>query len=184
MTAPANQPPAAPVATKSVATFATGCFWCTEAVLEQQPGVLDAVSGYMGGEIDNPTYQQVCSGETGHAECVQVTFDPQRISYATLLEWFFRAHDPTTLNRQGADEGTQYRSAIFFHDANQKEQALAAVKQFQPNFRDPIVTEITAATRFWPAEAYHQDYFKNHPNQGYCRAVIAPKLKKLGLQDR
>ncbi|MFY9341880.1 MAG: peptide-methionine (S)-S-oxide reductase MsrA [Planctomycetota bacterium] len=179
---PTPTPSAAP-ATKAVATFANGCFWCTEAVLEQQPGVLDVTSGYMGGHVDNPGYEQVCSGTTGHAECVQVTFDPQRIGYDALLEWFFRSHDPTTLNRQGADEGTQYRSAIFCHDDAQKAAALAAIAKYQPAHRDPIVTEVTPASRFWPAEDYHQDYFKKHPNQGYCRAVIAPKLKKLGLRD-
>jgi peptide-methionine (S)-S-oxide reductase len=174
---------AASSGTTAVATLANGCFWCTEAVLEQQAGVLDVTSGYMGGENDNPTYQQVCSGLTGHAECVQVTFDPKRISYSELLDWFFRSHDPTTLNRQGADEGTQYRSAIFFHDAAQKAEALAAIKRHQPDHRDPIVTAVTAASRFWPAEDYHQGYFQKNSKDRYCRAVIAPKLKKLGLQD-
>jgi peptide-methionine (S)-S-oxide reductase len=135
----------------------------------------------MGGHVDNPTYKEVCGGDTGHAECVQVTFDPGKISYTALLDWFFRSHDPTTLNRQGADEGTQYRSAIFVHDDEQAKLAQAAVVKAQPEFRDPIVTEITKAAKFWPAEAYHQDYFRNNPAQGYCRIVIAPKLKKLGL---
>jgi peptide-methionine (S)-S-oxide reductase len=173
--------PTAPAAT-AVATFANGCFWCTEAVLEQLPGVLDVVSGYMGGDVDDPTYEQVCGGETGHAECVQVTFDASKVTFAQLLDWFFRSHDPTTLNRQGADVGTQYRSAVFFHSDEQKAQTQAAIKQFQPSFGSPIVTEVAPAARFWPAEAYHQDYFRRNPNQGYCRIVIAPKLKKLGLQ--
>jgi peptide-methionine (S)-S-oxide reductase len=170
-------------ATTALATFANGCFWCTEAVLEQQPGVLDVVSGYMGGQIDNPTYKQVCDGDTGHAECVQVTFDPAKIRYEALLAWFFKSHDPTTLNRQGGDEGTQYRSAIFTHDDAQEQQARALVVKLQPQYRDPIVTEITPAVRFWPAEDYHQDYFRKNPAQSYCRMVIAPKLQKLGLRD-
>ncbi len=170
-------------ATTARATFANGCFWCTEAVLEQLPGVLDVVSGYMGGQIDNPTYKQICNGDTGHAECVQVTFDPAKVSYQALLEWFFKSHDPTTLNRQGADEGTQYRSAIFTHDDTQAQQARAMAVKQQANWSDPIVTEITPAVRFWPAEDYHQDYFRKNPTQGYCRIVIAPKLHKLGLRD-
>ncbi|MCA3006955.1 MAG: peptide-methionine (S)-S-oxide reductase MsrA [Phycisphaerales bacterium] len=180
---PAASPstPPAPAAS-AVATFANGCFWCTEAVLEQLPGAIDVVSGYMGGDVDDPTYEQVCGGETGHAECVQVTFDPSKVTFAQLLDWFFRSHDPTTLNRQGADVGTQYRSAVFFHSDEQKAQTQAAIKQFQPSFGSPIVTEVAPASRFWPAEAYHQDYFRRNPNQGYCRMVIAPKLKKLGLQ--
>jgi len=181
---PPTPSPAPTPAGTQVATFANGCFWCTEAVLEQLPGVIDVVSGYMGGANDNPTYQQVCSGTTGHAECVQVTFDPSKVTFASLLEWFFRSHDPTTLNRQGADEGTQYRSAIFFHDKAQHEQALAAIAKLQPRWQQPIVTEISAVTKFWPAEDYHQDYFRKHPNQGYCRAVIAPKLTKLGLDAK
>ncbi|MBL8752080.1 MAG: peptide-methionine (S)-S-oxide reductase MsrA [Planctomycetes bacterium] len=183
-TAMPDAPKTAVPARTALATFANGCFWCTEAVLEQQPGVLDVTSGYMGGQVDNPTYKQVCGGDTGHAECVQVTFDPSKIGYETLLDWFFRSHDPTTLNRQGADEGTQYRSAIFVHDDEQARLARAAATKAQANFRDPIVTEITPASRFWPAEAYHQDYFRTNPSQGYCRMVIAPKLKKLGLDAK
>jgi peptide-methionine (S)-S-oxide reductase len=179
----ASSPGAARASTTAIATFANGCFWCTEAVLEQIDGVLDVTSGYMGGSVDSPSYQQVCSGTTGHAECVQVTFDPARVSYSTLLEWFFRSHDPTTLNRQGADEGTQYRSAVFVHDDAQAAAARAAIREFQPSFASPIVTEVTPASRFWPAELYHQDYFRTNPSQGYCRMVIAPKLKKLGLRD-
>lgn len=176
---PANAP-----AKKAVATFASGCFWCTEAVLERLDGVLDVTSGYMGGHVDNPSYRQVCNGDTGHAECVQVTFDPSRIRYEDLLEWFFRSHDPTTLNRQGADEGTQYRSAIFWHDEAQRDAAQKAIAQYQPQFASPIVTEVTAASRFWPAEQYHQDYFRLNASQGYCRMVIKPKLQKLGIDDK
>ena len=177
---PVTNPTTAPARTE-VAIFGNGCFWCTEAVLEQLDGVLDVVSGYAGGTVDNPTYQQVCTGETGHAEVVQVTFDPRVISYATLCDWFFKSHDPTTLNRQGADVGTQYRSVIFFHDDTQKAAALEAIARAQPQWSDPIVTELTPAPQFFPAEAYHQDYFRNNPNQGYCRVMIAPKLGKLGL---
>lgn len=164
-----------------LATFGGGCFWCTEAVLEQLDGVLDVVSGYTGGHVDNPNYRQVCDGDTGHAEVVQVTFDPQKIRYETLLEWFFRSHDPTTLNRQGADVGTQYRSAIFTHSQQQHDVAVKLIESIQQNFDDPIVTELTPIETFWPAEAYHQDYFRNNPDQGYCRVVIKPKLKKLDL---
>ncbi len=172
-----------PAATQ-VAIFGNGCFWCTEAVLEQLDGVLEVVSGYSGGQVDNPSYEQICTGMTGHAEVVQVTFDPARITYAALCDWFFRSHDPTTLNRQGADVGTQYRSVIFFRDAEQHQQALAAIERAQPQWPDPIVTEVVPAVKFWPAEAYHQDYFRNNPTKGYCRAVIAPKLEKLGLPTR
>ncbi len=190
MTPPAPTPspnpssPAPAPAKKAVATFASGCFWCTEAVLERLDGVLDVTSGYMGGHVDNPTYRAVCEGDTGHAECVQVTFDPARIRYEDLLEWFFRSHDPTTLNRQGADEGTQYRSAIFWHDEAQRDAAQQAIAKYQPQFASPIVTEVTAASRFWPAEQYHQDYFRLNPAQGYCRMVIKPKLQKLGIDDK
>jgi peptide-methionine (S)-S-oxide reductase len=175
-------PPAPLPASRATATLANGCFWCTEAVLEQVDGVLDVQSGYMGGALDNPTYRDVCSGLTGHAECVQVVFDPSKLSYADLLDWFFRSHDPTTKDRQGADEGTQYRSAIFVHDEAQRAAATAAIARNQKDWRDPIVTEVTDASRFWPAEGYHQDYYRANPRQGYCRMVIAPKLKKLGLQ--
>jgi peptide-methionine (S)-S-oxide reductase len=165
-----------------VATFGGGCFWCTEAVLEQLDGVQDVTSGYMGGEIDDPTYQQVCSGTTGHAEVVQVTFDPEVISYQKLLEWFFRSHDPTTLNRQGYDVGTQYRSAVFFHSEQQHKTAVALIEAIGENWQDPIVTEVTEVTTFWSAEKYHQDYYRANAGQRYCRAVILPKLKKLGLE--
>ena len=168
----------------NLATFGAGCFWCVEAVLEQLDGVLDVSSGYMGGTVENPTYKQVCTGRTGHAEVVQVRFDPQTISYAELLEWFFRLHDPTTLNRQGADVGTQYRSAIFTHSDEQARQAETAKRTLdgQGTFSDPIVTEITPASTFYSAEAYHQDYYRQNKEQGYCQVVIAPKLGKLGLE--
>ena len=162
------------------ATFGTGCFWCTEALYESLDGVYDAVSGYEGGQKLNPTYDQVCSGTTGHAECVEVTFDPQKITYQELLEAFFRSHDPTTLNRQGADVGTQYRSVIFYHNDGQKRLAETAKAELDKAgaYNSPIVTEISAAETFYPAEAYHQSYFANNPNQGYCAFVIAPKLDK------
>jgi len=166
-----------------VATLGSGCFWCTEAVLEQLEGVVDVESGYTGGELDDPTYKDICSGSTGHAEVVKVTFDPAVISYESLLDWFFRSHDPTTLNRQGADVGTQYRSAIFFHSKEQQLTAIDFIKQVQNNWGSPIVTELTPAVKFWPAEAYHQDYFRNNQNQGYCQVVIKPKLAKLGMDD-
>lgn len=187
--APPMTPPTTPPvtskpapATQQIATLANGCFWCTEAVLEQLDGVIDVQAGYMGGQNDNPSYHDVCTGLTGHAECVQVTFDPARLSYSDLLDWFFRSHDPTTLNRQGADEGTQYRSAIFVHDSEQQLAAIGAIAKAQADLKASIVTEVTTASRFWPAEPYHQDYYRANPRQGYCRMVIAPKLKKLGLE--
>jgi len=174
--------PAAPAA-EETATFGAGCFWCVEAVLEQLDGVLDVSSGYMGGTVADPTYEQVCTGRTGHAEVVQVTFDPSVISYDTLLDWFWKLHDPTTLNRQGADEGTQYRSAIFVHSEAQRAAAERSKAAAQAHLADPIVTEITGASAYYPAEDYHQDYYRLNTRQGYCRAVIAPKLNKLGLDD-
>jgi peptide-methionine (S)-S-oxide reductase len=165
-----------------IATFGAGCYWCVEAVLEQQDGVLDVTSGFMGGTVENPSYRDVCTGRTGHAEVVQVTFDPKVISYDDLLAWFWRLHDPTTLNRQGADEGTQYRSAIFTHSDEQHRAALASKEAAQKDFRDPIVTEITPASTYYEAEEYHQDYYRQNKEQGYCRMVIAPKLGKLGLE--
>jgi len=162
------------------ATFGTGCFWCTEALYETLDGVIDAVSGYEGGQKPNPTYNEVCSGTTGHAECVEVTYDPTKVTYAELLEAFFRSHDPTTLNRQGADVGTQYRSVIFYHTDEQKHLAETAKAELNKAgaYASPIVTEISPAETFYPAEAYHQSYFANNPNQGYCAFVIAPKLDK------
>ena len=163
-----------------VATFGGGCFWCVEAVFEQLEGVDKVVSGYAGGQTENPTYQQVCTGLTGHAEVCQVHYDPKKISYTELLEVFFRVHDPTTLNRQGPDVGTQYRSVILYHDEEQKAVAERAKKALDDAgaFRGPIVTEIAPLEKFHPAEDYHQDYFRKNPNQGYCRAVIGPKVSK------
>lgn len=168
---------------KQQAVLGGGCFWCLEAVFQRLKGVDHVESGYAGG--NGPAdYKAVCSGETGHAEVVRVTFDPAVIGFGDLLNVYFATHDPTTLNRQGADVGTQYRSVIFFRDAEQHQQALAAIERAQPQWPDPIVTEVVPAVKFWPAEAYHQDYFRNNPTKGYCRAVIAPKLEKLGLPTR
>jgi len=168
-----------------LATFAAGCFWCVEAVFEQLDGVSEVNSGYMGGTLPDPTYEQVCTGETGHAEVVQVRFDPRRIAYETLLEWFWKLHDPTTLNRQGNDVGTQYRSAIFHHSEEQRLAAEASRQEVDASgeFSAPIVTEITAADRFYPAEDDHQEYYRLNKRQPYCRSIIAPKLKKLGLDE-
>lgn len=177
---PTPTPSPAP-ANREVATFGGGCFWCTEAVLERIDGVFDVTSGYAGGDVDRPTYEQVCSGRTGHAEVVQVTFDPTKIAYGDLLDWFFKSHDPTTLNAQGPDHGTQYRSVVFFHSEAQQKEAIAAIARAQKDHKSKVVTEVTAAPTFWPAEDYHQDYFRQNPNQPYCRAMIPPKLKKLGL---
>ena len=162
------------------ATFGTGCFWCTEAVLESLDGVKKVVSGYSGGQVANPSYKAVCTGETGHAECVEVTFDPKVITYTDLLEAFFRSHDPTSLNRQGNDVGTQYRSVIFYHNDEQKKLAEEAKTELDKSgaYGKPIVTEITKAVKFYVAEDYHQNYFANNPDQGYCAFVIAPKLDK------
>jgi peptide-methionine (S)-S-oxide reductase len=163
------------------ATFGTGCFWCTEALFEQLKGVLKVTSGYSNGQVENPTYKQVCTGETGHAECVQVNYEPDKISFDELLEVFFQAHDPTTLNRQGADEGTQYRSAIFYHNEEQKEKADFYKAELDKSgaFSKPIVTEIAAAQKFYPAEDYHQEYYENNKNSNpYCSVVIRPKLDK------
>lgn len=162
------------------ATFAAGCFWCVEAVFQRLDGVLRVESGYCNGDVPNPTYEQVCSGLTGHAEACRIEFDPEVISYTELLEVFWKTHDPTTLNRQGADTGTQYRSAIFFHSEEQRQLAEKYKKKLDEAgiFRNPIVTEITAAGKFYPAEAYHQDYFNRNEDQRYCQLVIVPKLKK------
>lgn len=162
------------------ATFGTGCFWCTEAMFNTLDGVISAVSGYEGGQTVDPTYKDVCTGTTGHAECVEVTYDPTRISYQDLLQAFFRSHDPTTLNRQGADVGTQYRSVIFYHSDEQKQLAETAKAELDKAgaYADPIVTEISPAETFYRAEDYHQDYFLKNPNQGYCAFVVAPKLDK------
>ena len=161
------------------ATFGAGCFWCVEAVFERLDGVKSVVAGYSGGKRSNPTYEQVCSGATGHAEVAQITFDPAKISYEQLLELFWKSHDPTTMNRQGADVGTQYRSVIFYHDEAQKAAAEKSKNDAAGNFDRPIVTEITALDKFYEAENYHQDYYKNNPMAPYCMFVIRPKLAKL-----
>lgn len=161
-----------------VATLAGGCFWCLEAVYLELKGVQQVVSGYAGGAMPNPSYEAVCGGTTGHAEVVQITFDPAVITFDDLLDVFFTIHDPTTLNRQGADVGTQYRSAIFYHSEAQRQAAEAAVKRQQELWDDPIVTQIEPAPEFFPAEEYHHNYFARNPGQGYCRAVVAPKVAK------
>ena len=165
---------------REVATLAGGCFWCLDAVFRGLKGVEQVVSGYAGGTVPDPSYEAVCTGRTGHAEVVQVTFDPAVLSFRDLVEVFFGIHDPTTLNRQGADIGTQYRSAICYHSPEQERTArevIAALERDQV-FDAPIVTEVAPATEFYPAEEYHQDYFRRNPGQGYCRAVIAPKVAK------
>lgn len=166
------------------ATLAGGCFWCLEAVYLNVRGVEKVESGYAGGRVPNPSYEDVCSGQTGHAEVVQVTYDPQVISFEELLEIFFTIHDPTTLNRQGADTGTQYRSAIFYHSADQKNAAerMIATLEREKVYDAPIVTTLEPLDRFYPAEEYHRDYYRRNPTQGYCRAVIAPKVSKLRKQ--
>ena len=163
-----------------ITTLAGGCFWCLEAVYDGMQGVLSVESGYMAGQNPNPTYEQVCSGRTGHAEVVQVRFDPAVTSFGELLEVFFVIHDPTTLNRQGNDAGTQYRSAIFFHSPEQKKVAEDVIAHMTRDkvWPSPIVTEVSAAQTFWIAEDYHQEYFARNPNQGYCAFVVAPKVQK------
>jgi peptide-methionine (S)-S-oxide reductase len=162
------------------ATFGSGCFWCTEAIFENLKGVHSVVSGYAGGNVQNPTYEEVCTGTTGHAEVTQITYDPSVISYDELLEVFWKTHDPTTLNRQGNDVGPQYRSAIFYHNDEQKQLAEKYKAELDKSgaWDNPIVTEISPLTNYFPAEEYHQDYYANNPNQGYCAFVIAPKLEK------
>jgi len=166
--------------TTEIATLAGGCFWCLEAVYDDMKGLQSVESGYMGGQNPNPTYEQVCSGRTGHAEVVQITFDPALVSYRELLEVFFVIHDPTTLNRQGNDSGTQYRSAIFFHSPEQKTAAEAVIAELEKAqlWGAKFVTEITPASTFWMAEDYHQEYFVNNPGQPYCQFVVAPKVQK------
>ena len=161
-------------------TFGTGCFWCTEAVFQELKGVIKVTSGYSGGQVPHPTYEEVCSGTTGHAECLQIVYDPAVISFDELLEVFWESHDPTTLNRQGNDVGTQYRSAIFYHNEEQKEKAEHYKAELIRNkaYDKPIVTEITPFKVFYPAENYHQDYYNLHGTQPYCRLVIRPKLEK------
>jgi peptide-methionine (S)-S-oxide reductase len=172
----ANSPPAT-----EVATLAGGCFWCLEAAFEQLNGVRKVESGYVGGTTVNPTYEQVCSGRTGHAEVVQITFEPDVISFRDLLDVFFAIHDPTTLNRQGADVGTQYRSAIFYHSPEQKAVAEQAIADLRAGggWENPIVTDVTPFTTFYRAEDYHQGYYRANPYQGYCQAVVGPKAVKV-----
>lgn len=163
-----------------VATLAGGCFWCLEAVFDDLKGVTDVVSGYAGGTVRNPSYEAVCTGRTGHAEVIQIKFDPSAVSFHDILNVFFTIHDPTTLNRQGNDVGTQYRSAIFYHSAEQKAVAEQTIAEFNAAhvWNAPIVTEVKPIDTFYAAEEYHQEYYKNHPDQGYCRIVIAPKVAK------
>lgn len=166
--------------TYELATFGGGCFWCVEAIFERVKGVQFAESGYSGGHVADPDYKQVTTGLTGHAEVVQISFDPDQITYAELLEIFFKTHDPTTLNRQGADVGTQYRSAVFYHNEDQKDLAEEIISKLNSEgiWSNPVVTEVTPFTNFYKAEDYHQEYFANNPNQGYCRIVIQPKVEK------
>jgi peptide-methionine (S)-S-oxide reductase len=171
-----------PMAELATATLGGGCFWCLEAVFERIDGVRSVVSGYAGGTAPNPTYKAVCAGTTGHAEVVQIAYDPAVVSYDKLLETFWECHDPTTLNRQGADAGTQYRSIILYHDEAQRRAAERSREEAQKRFDDPIVTEVVPLKIFHPAEDYHQDYFANNPDAAYCVFVIKPKLKKLKMQ--
>jgi peptide-methionine (S)-S-oxide reductase len=166
------------------ATLAGGCFWCLEAVYDQLKGVTDVVSGYAGGWVKNPSYEQVCSTDTGHAEVVQIKYDPAVVSFRQLLDVFFTIHDPTTPNRQGADVGPQYRSAIFYHSPEQKAQAEATIAEYNSKklWNVPIVTEVTSINNYYPAEDYHQEYFARNPYQGYCRVVVAPKVAKFRKQ--
>jgi len=170
------------MATIQKALLGGGCFWCIEAVYNRVKGVQSAISGYAGGPNPNPTYREVCSGTTGHAEVVEITFDADIISFSELLDIFWVIHDPTTLNYQGADRGTQYRSVIFYQNEEQKEQAIASARAVQEQFRDPIVTELSPAPTFYPAEEYHQNYFELNPSQGYCQAVVAPKVQKFMMK--
>ncbi len=175
--------PDQPAASKSleVATLAGGCFWCTEAVFDQLKGVVKVESGYSGGTVPDPSYEDVCTGTTGHAETIQATFDPSIVSYADLLRIFFTTHDPTTLNRQGADVGEQYRSAVFYHNSEQEQVAKQVIAEFEKSkaWKRPIVTEVVPFTEFYKAEDYHQDYYARNSRQPYCRAVIEPKVAKL-----
>jgi peptide-methionine (S)-S-oxide reductase len=182
MTTPPDTPPAGP--RTETATLAGGCFWCTEAVFSDLKGVLVVLPGYAGGTVANPTYEQVCTGTTGHAETVEVTFDPSVVSFRDLLRIFFTTHDPTTPNRQGNDVGTQYRSAVFYHDAAQKAVAEEVVQELAREgvWKKKIVTEIVPFTNFFPAEEYHRNYFRRNPEKGYCQIVIAPKVAKFRHQ--
>lgn len=159
-----------------------GCFWCIEAVYNRVNGVCSAISGYAGGARKNPSYEQVCSGATGHAEVVEITYDPSIISYEEILDIFWSIHNPTTLNAQGADRGTQYRSVIYYYDDVQKQKAQSSIYEAQNSWSEPIVTELSSAPEFYAAEAYHQNYYNEHPTQGYCYAVIAPKIQKFMMK--
>lgn len=159
-------------------TLGGGCFWCLEAVYQGVPGVLEVCSGYAGGETEHPGYEQVCRGETGHAEVVRISFDPEQVTLETLFDIFWCIHDPTTLNRQGADTGTQYRSIILHAGEDQRTVAESALERARELYSDPVVTELAPLGRFWPAEDYHQDYFRNHPGQPYCQMVVDPKVRK------
>jgi peptide-methionine (S)-S-oxide reductase len=174
---------AADPAKTETATFGAGCYWCTEAVMQRIEGVVKSTSGFMGGTVANPTYEQVCTGETGHAEVIQIEFDSAKVTYKELLDIFWQLHDPTSLNKQGADEGTQYRSVIFYHSEEQKKIAEAAKKEAAAQFTKPIVTEISPASAFYAAKEPHQNYYNRNKFAGYCRVVISPKLKKLHLED-
>jgi peptide-methionine (S)-S-oxide reductase len=160
------------------ATLGGGCFWCTEAIYQMLPGVKSVKSGYAGGQKENPTYKEVCTGQTGHAEVIQIQYDPKVVSYEKIIETFWEAHDPTTLNRQGNDSGTQYRSIILYNSPAEKAAAEKSKAEAQKHFTSAIVTEIVPLTKFYPAEDYHQDFYRSNPNQGYCRAVIRPKVEK------
>ena len=172
------KPPTQPETQTELATIGGGCFWCTEAVFQMLPGVISITSGYAGGAKENPTYEEVCRGNTGHAEVIQIKFDPAQVSYEKILEVFWEAHDPTTLNRQGNDVGTQYRSIILYQDPRQKEIAEKSKVAAQGHFLQPIVTEIAPLQKFYAGEGYHQNYYRSNPDQGYCRAVIRPKVEK------
>ncbi len=168
----------APSSSTETATLGGGCFWCTEAIFQMLPGVKSVASGYAGGTTENPTYKQVCSGTTGHAEVIQIEYDPTVVSYEKILETFWEAHDPTTLNRQGLDTGTQYRSIILYNSEAQRLAAIKSKAEAQKRFNQPIVTEIVPLKKFYKAEGYHQDYYRANPGQPYCRAVIQPKVEK------
>ena len=183
MSTSSNSAPSPRPAALKTATFGGGCFWCMEAVYHYEPGITKITSGFAGGTTDNPTYDQVCTGRTGHAEVIQITYDPAKVSYDQLLDLFWKAHDPTTLNRQGADHGTQYRSIILTSNAVEASEAEASKKKAQAQFPDQIVTEIVPLKAFYPAEDYHQDYYQNNKDKNpYCQVVIAPKLRRLGLE--
>ncbi len=170
--------------TEATATLAGGCFWCTEAVFERMEGVKDVVSGYIGGTVPNPTYEQVCSKKTGHAEAIEIIYDPSKTTYEELLEVFFKTHDPTTKNKQGADEGPQYRSAVFYHNEEQKKAAQKYIAKLDESreFKSPIVTTLERATKFYPAEEYHQDFYRRNPNYGYCQFVVRNKVRKFNRE--